>query len=111
MIRRPPRSTLFPYTTLFRSEVEALHDGAARGRQRRERHDAEQRGVVADGGAPRVAVRGRGVGLDDVLAGGVLLEAGDGAVGHRRLERLVEQFMVEQDAGEADDGYRIAGLG
>src|SRR2546430_13369406 len=25
MIRRPPRSTLFPYTTLFRSDVE-LHD-------------------------------------------------------------------------------------
>src|SRR3712207_2066863 len=24
MIRRPPRSTLFPYTTLFRSEVQAL---------------------------------------------------------------------------------------
>src|SRR5687768_18038626 len=24
MIRRPPRSTLFPYTTLFRSRVEAL---------------------------------------------------------------------------------------
>src|SRR5256885_13119991 len=23
MIRRPPRSTLFPYTTLFRSEVQA----------------------------------------------------------------------------------------
>src|SRR2546430_12453630 len=27
MIRRPPRSTLFPYTTLFRSR--ALHPGAA----------------------------------------------------------------------------------
>src|SRR2546425_5506961 len=30
MIRRPPRSTLFPYTTLFRSEIEVvpqeLHD-------------------------------------------------------------------------------------
>src|SRR3712207_7528439 len=26
MIRRPPRSTLFPYTTLFRSEVAAHHD-------------------------------------------------------------------------------------
>src|SRR5256885_12994907 len=25
MIRRPPRSTLFPYTTLFRSEVRGLH--------------------------------------------------------------------------------------
>src|SRR3712207_6870995 len=24
MIRRPPRSTLFPYTTLFRSEVESF---------------------------------------------------------------------------------------
>src|SRR5256885_9837836 len=24
MIRRPPRSTLFPYTTLFRSDVEQL---------------------------------------------------------------------------------------
>src|SRR2546430_11887803 len=31
MIRRPPRSTLFPYTTLFRSDpeilVSALHEG------------------------------------------------------------------------------------
>src|SRR3712207_8678334 len=26
MIRRPPRSTLFPYTTLFRSEVDVLED-------------------------------------------------------------------------------------
>src|SRR5256885_6900386 len=25
MIRRPPRSTLFPYTTLFRSQVEVGH--------------------------------------------------------------------------------------
>src|SRR5256885_7005167 len=39
MIRRPPRSTLFPYTTLFRSEVDAeparagraLHDGCVVG--------------------------------------------------------------------------------
>src|SRR2546423_10952525 len=26
MIRRPPRSTLFPYTTLFRSRLEAASD-------------------------------------------------------------------------------------
>src|SRR5258707_7703463 len=26
MIRRPPRSTLFPYTTLFRSVIEAVRD-------------------------------------------------------------------------------------
>src|SRR5437588_4686216 len=38
MIRRPPRSTLFPYTTLFRSVLEALgfdHHHAGRGRQLR----------------------------------------------------------------------------
>src|SRR5687767_15593211 len=29
MLRRPPRSTLFPYTTLFRSDVVGL-EGAAR---------------------------------------------------------------------------------
>src|SRR2546426_8544128 len=28
MIRRPPRSTLFPYTTLFRSVVRVLEDRA-----------------------------------------------------------------------------------
>src|SRR2546429_6671277 len=27
MIRRPPRSTLFPYTTLFRSEIHRLRKG------------------------------------------------------------------------------------
>src|SRR2546422_7325193 len=31
MIRRPPRSTLFPYTTLFRSNVAALNAGHAYG--------------------------------------------------------------------------------
>src|SRR3989441_13154848 len=37
MIRRPPRSTLFPYTTLFRSRTRALH----------ERPDARSHGVEA----------------------------------------------------------------
>src|SRR2546430_8555480 len=40
MIRRPPRSTLFPYTTLFRSDalsdlVAQLQDGAVDGRGQR----------------------------------------------------------------------------
>src|SRR2546430_10364213 len=30
MIRRPPRSTLFPYTTLFRSDVRIFSDGIFR---------------------------------------------------------------------------------
>src|SRR5256885_14445295 len=29
MIRRPPRSTLFPYTTLFRSVIPCFHDRCA----------------------------------------------------------------------------------
>src|SRR3712207_8477146 len=33
MIRRPPRSTLFPYTTLFRSCRRTSADSAASGRQ------------------------------------------------------------------------------
>src|SRR5690349_24147638 len=32
MIRRPPRSTLFPYTTLFRSPAPALLDGTLESR-------------------------------------------------------------------------------
>src|SRR3712207_7569891 len=42
MIRRPPRSTLFPYTTLFRSDGAARRRGPVRaGEQRR---DGEQPG-------------------------------------------------------------------
>src|SRR5260370_5078862 len=35
MIRRPPRSTLFPYTTLFRSHAADRHDAQARGLEHR----------------------------------------------------------------------------
>src|SRR5256885_8071231 len=38
MIRRPPRSTLFPYTTLFRSQLR----GTARGAQVDGGHQADQ---------------------------------------------------------------------
>src|SRR3712207_8507724 len=34
MIRRPPRSTLFPYTTLFRSGLDRRIDGAPDGEPR-----------------------------------------------------------------------------
>src|SRR2546430_9182323 len=34
MIRRPPRSTLFPYTTLFRSAGWEVHGAAVLGRRR-----------------------------------------------------------------------------
>src|SRR2546426_4294513 len=46
MIRRPPRSTLFPYTTLFRSPHPGGHDPRAadgRAHERRGRHRADLR--------------------------------------------------------------------
>src|SRR5258708_37448422 len=75
MIRRPPRSTLFPYTTLFRSTgaerassdqfVRSLPEEGNRGRARAlsrtesdpgadrgERADADQAGEVIDGARP-----------------------------------------------------------
>src|SRR3712207_8191396 len=75
MIRRPPRSTLFPYTTLFRSEREADPEDVA------VRHLAG--GLELGQGAPADQ-------LGDQEAGPVLLprvEDGDDA-GDRKSTRL-----------------------
>src|SRR2546427_9510830 len=62
MIRRPPRSTLFPYTTLFRSHgprgAAVVHDGARTGRQP---GAARRAAGAAVGGANRAAA---GPGID-----------------------------------------------
>src|SRR2546430_13560159 len=52
MIRRPPRSTLFPYTTLFRSDVLRRKPGHVRGRQVHLRSRDQLEGVLG-GGAVR----------------------------------------------------------
>src|SRR2546422_7812223 len=68
MIRRPPRSTLFPYTTLFRSRDEALVAGVAWSADGRWVYylPLDSNGVVrtvaaisASGGSPSVVVRDR----------------------------------------------------
>src|SRR3712207_8328802 len=50
MIRRPPRSTLFPYTTLFRSDHQHAHEHADRADQGLE-GDAGEAGVQQTGDA------------------------------------------------------------
>src|SRR3712207_8261269 len=51
MIRRPPRSTLFPYTTLFRSGEREVDDRAGRGRR------TDQPDRVGEGfGTPEVVI-------------------------------------------------------
>src|SRR2546430_5075535 len=47
MIRRPPRSTLFPYTTLFRSRLRGQVVQVLPHRQRGDRHHRRQQEVVA----------------------------------------------------------------
>src|SRR2546430_11556407 len=56
MIRRPPRSTLFPYTTLFRSGDGAGH---VRDLQREDRQADQVRGGAVHRRGLRVEQRGR----------------------------------------------------
>src|SRR5256885_10442021 len=56
MIRRPPRSTLFPYTTLFRSLLEAQGGDAQRADRVLTRED--ERPAVAPGHVDDLAVHG-----------------------------------------------------
>src|SRR3712207_7458722 len=72
MIRRPPRSTLFPYTTLFRSVVAAEAGLAHRGP-----------GFAGEQGA-RDGVDGA------ALLAGVAADPEDGVVEHRRALRRID---------------------
>src|SRR2546426_5524420 len=59
MIRRPPRSTLFPYTTLFRSSLASLRpDGA----QPELEHSQDPHPRLGGGAAPCLPRRRVGVG-------------------------------------------------
>src|SRR2546427_6584667 len=56
MIRRPPRSTLFPYTTLFRSRLKHAERSSAEPVRQRNLHDGPIRN-----GRPDVPVRSQAV--------------------------------------------------
>src|SRR5256885_5802975 len=57
MIRRPPRSTLFPYTTLFRSERASLRSGSPLESFALSRSGSGRRGSGAGKGACRACWR------------------------------------------------------
>src|SRR5256885_11032983 len=84
MIRRPPRSTLFPYTTLFRSVAGDLPHGARRVRRVSGR-DRPRAGPVS-------AVPGDHEGADGGGARG--RRAGEGARGDRKSTRLNSSHLV-----------------
>src|SRR5256885_13141959 len=70
MIRRPPRSTLFPYTTLFRSSIEPVPGASVA--QRCGRHALLER--------------------DSAVRGGI-------ATGDFRCERLVDDLLGQEHGG------------
>src|SRR5256885_6396144 len=55
MIRRPPRSTLFPYTTLFRSAQRRISSGWNRRDRWARGHDVESRDIARHRQRPRSA--------------------------------------------------------
>src|SRR5688572_32473013 len=61
MMRRPPRSTLFPYTTLFRSRLRNEHEHAERAdrvtRQGRWRDPGRHAGVLGAHPPSRIRIR------------------------------------------------------
>src|SRR5437899_5869594 len=102
MLRRPPRSTLFPYTTLFRSQMAGHRLGGA---------EDELLGPVAEHGLHGrglrgVAVRRRGpvgvdvadlTGLDAPVAHGEAHRfLGSGAVGRRGRDVVRVRGLAEE---------------
>src|SRR5260221_3652187 len=57
MIRRPPRSTLFPYTTLFRSSRAPHVDEQSRSRGRRTPRRSDRLRRIGQGGAQLAGIR------------------------------------------------------
>src|SRR5256885_14285606 len=100
MIRRPPRSTLFPYTTLFRSQLPARPPGRAR----RMARPAAPR-------APRDRPRGPG---DRGRGGGGMSarEALEAALGHRfeRPEQLAVA-LTHRSFGAGENNEKLEFLG
>src|SRR3712207_7449908 len=67
MIRRPPRSTLFPYTTLFRSKANAPHPGVRRGYSQTGTGSAVRRWAGDSRGASPLACDSRPICTDHYL--------------------------------------------
>src|SRR2546423_8022985 len=103
MIRRPPRSTLFPYTTLFRSQVVVRHRRVPTATSSIEGDE-----VVTRRGAPAHVARGGRTGNATDLAGdfGAVLDG----VGEERFLSRHEVPQVGLHRGDVSLPLRVGGL-
>src|SRR3989449_7856700 len=101
MIRRPPRSTLFPYTTLFRSWEGSPHLGAgSRHGERRERAVFEASGATLH--------RGHAEGSAEAVRGGITsqrLAASAGRTGGAVLPGPGGRRRISPLPGSAEGKY------
>src|SRR3712207_6851380 len=93
MIRRPPRSTLFPYTTLFRSRAPP-----SRRRRRRRTGRAPRPGPPAGPSAAARAVASAGVRL---------LEDGEVALGEEPVLPLQDRKSTRLNSSHANISYAV----
>src|SRR5256885_15762038 len=116
MIRRPPRSTLFPYTTLFRSELEARAVAVAayrEGERHPERHPSTvgaldltgpgRRRERVEDGEHAAAVGGVGEPLEARIEG---RGAATAVAGHAAADQVIDRR--EHRRGEVDARRGVA---
>src|SRR2546427_12702375 len=101
MIRRPPRSTLFPYTTLFRSDAMALAEGAVAPEAAQDRALTE-----ATAFAIRIDVAEEVTRLDSHLDEIQSLLKKGGEIG-KRLDFLIQELHREAKIGRASCRERV----
>src|SRR3712207_8053008 len=97
MIRRPPRSTLFPYTTLFRSRVE----GDERPERQPEGAVGRESGRAEDVALPELPHAGEH--LDRAPVGEC--DAEDDRLARRRQQTCVEQAQQERRQRERSEEH------
>src|SRR5258708_37237991 len=104
MIRRPPRSTLFPYTTLFRSD--ARWPGQAAGAPGCEHiHERARRAVVAQHLAALLAADVEpAIGVEDQIDGIVqpAAVAADEYAEERTIRAVELQHLIRPHAGDVE---------
>src|SRR2546430_13733072 len=101
MIRRPPRSTLFPYTTLFRSSPRKLSRGASRSTSACGHPQSDQGGI---GSCSRSEEHTSELQSQSNLVCRLLLEKKNMQHIQYRDDRLVSVYRERRDA----ESYRSA---